>query len=130
MSKRGWKPIFLLLFLLLVVLVAAILAAGCGGSGATTTTTGSAVTSTEAPKQEFTLAELAEFDGQDGRPAYIAVDGVVYDASSSAKWAEGTHSLCALGASAGRDLSDVIRQAPANMRSLLARMPVVGSLTQ
>src|SRR5690606_26803939 len=80
--------------------------------------------------QEFTPAELAQFDGKEGRPAYVAVDGVVYDVSASRDWQEGVHTRCGLGAAAGVDLSEVIRQAPANMRSLLERMPVVGSLVE
>ena len=34
----------------------------------------------------FTLAELAQYDGQDGRPAYFAYEGQVYDASSIPNW--------------------------------------------
>jgi len=131
------------------VLVAVPLVAGCGGSAVGTTTTDTAATatttsnpsatgSTSAPGttptsaagQEFTAGQLAEFDGADGRPAYVAVDGVVYDVSASARWSEGIHFSCNLGASAGRDLSDVISQAPANMRSLLSKMPMVGTLVE
>ena len=36
----------------------------------------------------FTLAELAQYDGQDGRPAYFAYEGQVYDASSIPNWKE------------------------------------------
>ena len=33
--------------------------------------------------KEFTLEELAEFDGREGRPAYVAYDGMVYDVTES-----------------------------------------------
>ena len=33
----------------------------------------------------FTLDELKNYDGKEGRKAYIAVDGVVYDESHLAK---------------------------------------------
>jgi len=78
--------------------------------------------------QRFTSEELAQFDGKDGRPAYVAVDGVVYDVSDSSIWPEGVHTVCNLGAMAGQDLSDVLAQAPARMRALMEEMPVVGSL--
>ena len=41
--------------------------------------------------KDFTVEELAEFDGRDGRPAYVAYEGVVYDVSESAMWGEGDH---------------------------------------
>ncbi len=126
MTARCWK---VTLFIALVAL-GGMQTVGCGGSDTTATTVATeatAVTATSDAGQEFTIAELAEFDGKDGRPAYVAVDGVVYDVSDSSRWGQGSHSSCSLGASAGRDLSDVIQQAPGNMRALLARMPVVGS---
>ena len=90
----------------------------------------SAATPEDAGSAEITmtLEELADFDGKDGRPAYVAVDGVIYDVSSSSAWADGVHAPCNLDAMAGKDLSETLRQAPSNMRSLLARMPVVGRL--
>jgi predicted heme/steroid binding protein/DMSO/TMAO reductase YedYZ heme-binding membrane subunit len=78
--------------------------------------------------QTFTLKDLARFDGREGRPAYIAVDGTVYDVSASARWAGGQHVKCDLGSKAGRDLSSEIKSAPKSMRGLVAQMPVVGSL--
>jgi predicted heme/steroid binding protein/DMSO/TMAO reductase YedYZ heme-binding membrane subunit len=80
--------------------------------------------------QTLTLAELARFDGKEGRPAYVAVDGVVHDLSASKRWPNGEHILCDMGARAGRDLSDEIAFAPSYMRSMLATMPAVGALTQ
>jgi predicted heme/steroid binding protein len=41
--------------------------------------------------QEFTLMELAAFDGQDGRPAYVSYNGTVYDVSDSPMWPGGNH---------------------------------------
>jgi predicted heme/steroid binding protein/DMSO/TMAO reductase YedYZ heme-binding membrane subunit len=74
----------------------------------------------------FTLKELARFDGKDGRAAYVAVDGTVYDLSASSLWPEGEHVFCELGARGGHDLSSEIKYAPSNMRSKLAEMPVAG----
>jgi predicted heme/steroid binding protein len=93
----------------------------------TATTEGTAMTS---EPRTFTLEELAQFDGKDGRPAYVAVDGVVYDVSASAKWPGGVHIGCNLGSMAGQDLSEAITRAPARMRANLERMPVVGTLGQ
>lgn len=39
----------------------------------------------------FTLEELKNYDGKEGRKAYIAVDGVVYDVTNVAAWQGGTH---------------------------------------
>ena len=49
----------------------------------------------------FTLEELAEYTGKDGKPAYIAVNGVVYDITYEATWAASTH----FGLTAGKDLT-------------------------
>lgn len=105
---------------------------GCGGSSGTE---GNGAAVTEKPEsvgegggRVFTLTELAEFDGRGGKPAYIAVDGVVYDLSGSAIWLEGEHTPCNLGAMAGRDLSEELKQAPTSMRENLKRFPAVGML--
>ena len=130
--------------ILALLLIALVGIAACGSEDAATTiatgaptmgsattgatTTGSVSTQTTAQTKVFTLDDLAQFDGSDGRGAYVAVDGVVYDVSASARWSGGRHSACNLGAMAGQDLSELIARAPGNMRSLLAKMPVVGTL--
>lgn len=68
----------------------------------------------------FTLDSLTQYNGKNGQPAYIAVDGIVYDVSVEFK--NGSHH----GYSAGTDLSkDFHRQHPENY---LQSLPVIGIL--
>ncbi len=41
--------------------------------------------------REFTADELADFDGREGKPAYVAFEGRVYDVSDSGMWSGGDH---------------------------------------
>ena len=50
-----------------------------------------------------TKETLAQYNGQDGQPAYVAVDGVVYDLFRNRPWQGGKHFK---GLTAGRDLSE------------------------
>jgi len=72
----------------------------------------------------FTSEELAEFDGTDGKPAYVAYKGVVYDLSESFLWKGGKHQGLHR---AGRDLTEEIARAP-HEPDFLKRFPVVGEL--
>lgn len=72
----------------------------------------------------LTLDELAQYNGKDGQPAYVAVDGVIYDMTESSMWAEGEHN----GFEAGTDLTAEIEEASPHGTSVLERMPVVGTL--
>lgn len=57
----------------------------------------------------LTHGQLAQNDGQDGRPSYVAVAGTVYDVTASTMWRGGTH---VKRHRAGRDLSADIAAAP------------------
>lgn len=73
---------------------------------------------------DLSRAELAQFDGKEGRPAYFAYQGVIYDATNSPRWKNGTH----MGRhQAGCDLTEVLGQAPHGEDKVLA-MPKVGKL--
>ena len=68
--------------------------------------------------------ELRSGDGQEGRPAYVAKDGVVYDVSASRMWRGGQHMH---RHDAGQDLSAAFSGAPHD-ESVLQRVPRVGTL--
>ncbi|RRK09325.1 cytochrome B5 [Lactiplantibacillus garii] len=70
----------------------------------------------------FNQTELAKYDGQAGQPAYVAVDGVVYDVTGIAAWAGGKHH----GNLAGRELTAVIDNKSPHGRSVLKKLKVVG----
>lgn len=72
------------------------------------------------------MEELAEFDGQDGRRAYIAVDGVVYDVTDVPEWSGGMHADGRF--MAGKDYSDEIRDVSPHGVSVLSRAERVGIL--
>ncbi len=72
----------------------------------------------------LTLEELSAFDGTGGKPAYIAVDGLIYDVTNSALWKEGAHN----GFAAGKDLSAEIKEKSPHGLGVLERMPVVGQI--
>jgi predicted heme/steroid binding protein len=41
--------------------------------------------------QDFTLEELAKFNGRGGQKAYAAYKGLVYDVTESSMWGDGDH---------------------------------------
>jgi len=59
--------------------------------------------------RRFTLEELKQNDGKEGRPAYIAYKGKVYDVTDNYMWVSGAHQG---EHNAGRDLTEQISTAP------------------
>ena len=74
----------------------------------------------------ITRKQLARFDGKNGRPAYTAFEGKVYDVTGSNLWLQGRHSD---RHSAGENLSEQMINAPHD-ESVLTRFPVVGELVE
>ncbi len=74
----------------------------------------------------LTLADLANFDGEEGRPAYFAFKGKIYDVTGSKLWAGGNHMK---RHKAGADLTDLLSQAPHEKDKILS-MPEVGRLSE
>ena len=71
-------------FWYIMLLVAAILVTGCS------TNDGSEKLSEDKQKEEvevvFDAEMLATYNGKDGQPAYVAVDGIVYDVTDVKAW--------------------------------------------
>jgi predicted heme/steroid binding protein len=77
-----------------------------------------------AEQRKITTDELAQNNGRDGKPAYVAFKGTVYDVSASAFWMDGDH----MGAhQAGKDLTEEMELAP-HREETLQRMKNVGVL--
>lgn len=72
----------------------------------------------------MTPEELAACDGRDGRRACVAVNGKVYDFTTSEWWTQGDHQG---RHRAGGDLTEELRGAP-HVRAVIERFPVVGDL--
>ncbi len=78
----------------------------------------------ETKERTFTSQQLSFYDGRAGKPAYVAVDGIVYDVSGSNYWKNGIHENMHY---AGRDLSSEINAAP-HSRDVLKHFPRIGVL--
>ncbi len=74
--------------------------------------------------RRLTKEELAQYNGKNGNPAYIACKGKVYDVSASFLWKDGIHQVFH---SAGTDLTEALEQAP-HGREAIERFPAVGLL--
>jgi predicted heme/steroid binding protein len=72
----------------------------------------------------MTLDQLSHFDGKEGRPAYIAYRGIVYNVTNGRLWKNGLH---ATKHPASNDLTAVLKGAPHGEDQIRA-MPQVGTL--
>lgn len=106
--------IYVLSFMIIFLL------AGCAGSKVQDNNTGS------SEKLELTLDELSKYNGKDGNPAYIAVDGVIYDVTESKMWKDGEHN----GYTAGKDLTEEIKKVSPHGTSVLKKMKKVGKIVE
>lgn len=123
-----FKNKFTLISLLLLISFMTACGSGqpaSGSSSAAAVDTSKAATASDTGTQKtFTKDELAKFDGKNGSPAYVAIDGVVYDVSLIKQWMGGMHH----GLTAGKDLSEEIKKSP-HGKGVLKMLPVVGKYT-
>ena len=78
----------------------------------------------QGTRRVFTPEELALYNGTNGFPSYVAVNGIVYDVSNAPIWQTGTH----FGLHAGQDLSLEFNTCHSNRPFVLDAMIPVGRL--
>jgi len=104
---------------------AAVAADAANDSAAVAATDNSAASDAAANGMlELTLEELKQYDGKNGNPAYVAVDGIIYDMTNIAAWRNGDHN----GYSAGNDLTDIIKNKSPHGVKNLEGVPIVGKI--
>lgn len=78
----------------------------------------------EGVQRKFTSEELKKYDGKEGRPAYIAYKGKVYDVTDNYLWIDGDHQGEHV---AGKDLTEDMASAPHGGENL-ERVKLIGIL--
>jgi len=108
--------------------VTILLMAGCSSSKTpvkqTTPQVSTQNSTNVASKGDLTLEQLKKYDGQNGNPAYVAIDGTIYDVTNAKGWSNGKHKN---GLTAGKDLSKEIGGSP-HGKDVLANLTVVGKI--
>lgn len=75
-------------------------------------------------QKKVTRQELEENNGKNGKPAYIAYKGKVYDVTESGLWSSGDH----MGLhEAGKDLTEELDMAP-HREEAFEKVKLVGEL--
>jgi predicted heme/steroid binding protein len=72
-------------------------------------------------QKEFDLEELEEYDGKNGRPAYVSIEGIVYDISNESIFGERKNKESL----AGKDLTELFSLS-LKINTIINRAPVVG----
>jgi len=130
-SKR--KSIENSLSLIALIMLVIIVLAACNNGEKVATEENSTQTSennTQTSEEDtesmlsLTASELGAFNGKDGNPAYIAIDGVIYDVTDVTMWSGGDHN----GFEAGQDLTEEIKNISPHGVSKLKGLTVVGEL--
>ena len=74
---------------------------------------------------KLTIEQLAMYNGENGNPSYIAVNGVVYNITGVSAWASGSHN----GGVAGTDVTELIGGA-GHGESVLEDLEIVGEILE
>ena len=131
MMKEEPKMSKIKLSLMLQAGIAGLLLVACAPAivedSATTSSEVVSVSSSAEEMRTFTLEELSQYNGKDGQPAYVAVDGVVYDVTNVEAWKDGEHKL---GLTAGNELTEEITNQSPHGLKVLEGLPIVGEFVE
>lgn len=75
-------------------------------------------------QSNLTLEKLSKYNGKDGNPSYVAVNGTIYDVSNISKWKGGNH----FGLLAGNDLTSEFLNCHSDNLNILQNADIVGTL--
>jgi predicted heme/steroid binding protein len=118
--------------LILGILISTLLLFGCSSDPSATDSKNSTVSDkttsgdSETELKSFSKEELAQYNGKDGNPAYIAVDGTVYDVTDVPQWKDGMH---ADEYEAGKDVTQELNTQAPHSASKMDGVPIVGVYT-
>jgi len=87
----------------------------------------SASESSATEMRTFTIEELSQYNGKNGQPGYVAVDGVVYDVTDVEAWKDGEHKQ---GLTAGNELTEEITNQSPHGLKVLEGLLIVGTLVE
>lgn len=124
MTRSKWS-------LMLQAGIAGLLLVACAPAtvedSATTSSEVVSVSSSAEEMRSFTLEELSQYNGKDGQPAYVAVDGLVYDVTNVEAWKDGEHKM---GLTAGNELTEEITNQSPHGIQVLEGLPIVGEFVE
>lgn len=75
----------------------------------------------------LTIEQLAQYNGKNGQPMYVAVEGKIYDLTKCRYWKDGVHDKSPEDAIAGRDLTEILKTSKHGSKRV-TRYPMVGYL--
>lgn len=80
------------------------------------------------PNMIFTMEDIEQnYNGENGKPAYVVVDNIVFDVSNIESWAGGTH----FGLYSGKDLSQEFNSCHKGAIQMLENVaPIVGYIVE
>jgi predicted heme/steroid binding protein len=115
-------------WLCILLIITVFIASGCSSSSSTTpqnsvNSSNVNAAGTTSESRIFTASDLQKYNGQNGNPAYVAVEGKVYDVTNDKEWKNGRHE----GVSAGQDITALMSKSP-HGNKVLVGLPVVGTL--
>lgn len=112
--------------LILVLLLCTLPLFGCKSGKSASGSKDTTLISAASDLKSFTAEELSVYNGKDGNPAYIAVDGKVYDVTDVSQWKDGIH---AGEYEAGKDVTDILKTKAPHSASKMDGVPVIGVYT-
>ena len=78
----------------------------------------------DVPDKTFTTEELSKYNGTNGQPSYVAIDGIVYDVTNVWAWKGGKHK----NNSSGSNITELIKNKSPHGLGVVKKLKPVGKL--